>query len=88
MPISPIPTINHITGSDRLLHPAYQAWFASLQQQVKTLGSTGTTSNRPVHTTNAPLYVGYMYFDATLGYPVWVKSFNPTVWVNASGTPV
>jgi hypothetical protein len=29
-----------------------------------------------------------MYFDTTLALPVFVKSLNPTVWVNAAGAIV
>ena len=41
----------------------------------------GTTVNRPVN----KLQIGQMYFDTTLGYPVWYNGKN---WVNASGTVV
>jgi hypothetical protein len=27
------------------------------------------------------------YFDTTLGYPIWLESVNPDVWVDATGTP-
>ena len=41
----------------------------------------GTTVNRPVN----KLQIGQMYFDTTLGYPVW---WSGAKWVNASGTGV
>jgi len=41
----------------------------------------GTTANRPVN----KLQIGQMYFDTTLGYPIWWNGKN---WVNASGTVV
>ena len=40
----------------------------------------GPTANRPTTPDT-----GQMYFDETLGYPVW---YNGTSWVNASGTTV
>lgn len=43
---------------------------------------SGTTEERP--TTN--LMAGQMYFDTTLGYPIWFKSGS--TWVNSSGTSV
>ena len=41
----------------------------------------GTTVNRPVN----KLQIGQMYFDTTLGIPIW---WSGTKWVNASGTVV
>ena len=41
----------------------------------------GTTVNRPVN----KLQIGQMYFDTTLGYPIW---WNGTKWVNYNGTVV
>ena len=41
---------------------------------------SGTTGQRPVVGT-----VGYIYFDTTLGKPVW---WNGTAWVDATGTAV
>lgn len=64
--------------------PAWAGWFSQAQQILQDLSSAGTTALRP---TNA-LYTGKFYFDTTLGLPVWVKSVNPTVWVNASGAAV
>lgn len=42
--------------------------------------SAGTTAARP-----ATPNIGQMYFDTTLGIPVW---YNSTAWVDATGTPV
>lgn len=42
----------------------------------------GTSANRP---TNA--HVGYLYFDTTLGKPIWLKT-APSTWVDASGTTI
>ena len=43
--------------------------------------ASGTTANRPT----LQLQIGQMYFDTTLGIPIW---YNGTVWKNASGTTV
>ena len=59
-------------------------WLQLLQQVVNdALGSTTTTAKRPL----AP-FVGYSIFDVTLNKPIWCKSLNPVVWVDASGTAV
>jgi hypothetical protein len=42
--------------------------------------NSGTSASRPVVTT-----VGYQYFDATLGKPIWWKGSN---WVDAAGVTV
>lgn len=43
----------------------------------------GTTAQRPA---SPVLYM--MYFDTTLGQPVWCKQASPAVWVNAAGVTV
>ena len=63
------------------LHPQFNAWLSTVQAAVKPLGANGLTAARPT----TGLYVGQQFFDATLGYPVFVKSLNPTVWVNGAG---
>jgi K+-transporting ATPase c subunit len=43
---------------------------------------TGPTANRPTG-----LADGVMWFDTTLGLPVWSKATSGTGWVNATGAP-
>jgi len=47
---------------------------------VQIGGGSGSTANRPTD-----VHTGYMYFDTTLGKPVW---WNGTVWVDANGETV
>lgn len=47
-----------------------------------TKGTTGTTAQRP---TLAVGDAGYLFFDTTLGHPIWWKG---AVWVDATGTNV
>ena len=61
-----------------------RVWLQGLWRLSTALGDTGTTAAR----TTVNLYVGRMYFDSTLGRPVWIKSLNPTVWVDATGATV
>ena len=44
----------------------------------------GTSAQRPT----ANLFVGKMYFDTTLGQPIWCSSISPIVWVNSAGVSV
>lgn len=46
--------------------------------------TTGATASRPT----TGLFAGYVHLDTTLGKPVFVKSLNPTVWVDATGSVV
>lgn len=77
-----------VTGDTRSIAPAWRAWFSQLFGVAQSLGTNGTTAQRPIGTAQVPLYVGQMFFDSTLGYPVFVKSLNPTVWVNGAGAVV
>lgn len=88
MSLSPFPQSPQIADETGRLTPLWQAFLSSVYYWLRPVGNTGTTANRPVDTSQNPLYVGQMYFDSSLGYPVWVKSRGPTVWVNSSGTPV
>jgi hypothetical protein len=84
MSLSPKPTLPTLLQGNRT-HPSYDQWFNSIQTWLGPQGQTGATTVRPT----AGLYVGLAYFDATLGYPVFVSAVGPpVVWVNASGTPV
>lgn len=58
--------------------------FARWQSITGSLQQSGPTSTRP----KLNLWVGRMFYDTTLGYPVWVHSVRPTVWHNAAGAAV
>lgn len=88
MPINSVPTTPVIVDDKRTLLPVYQAWFASIQNWLRPVGSSGITALRPLNTKESFMYVGQAYFDTTLGKPIWVQSLNPTVWVDASGAVV
>lgn len=59
----------------------WRNFFMSTFTICSALTMSGTTAQRPTR----PLWVGRMYFDTTLGLPIWVRSLSPTVWVNAAG---
>ena len=71
--VSPVPP----TGPD-------QRWYVATRETINdAYAGTTTTAQRPV---NPP--IGFHLFDVTIGQPIWVKSLNPTVWVNGAGTVV
>lgn len=43
----------------------------------------GETANRPTTAT-----VGCMFYDTTLGKPIWLNSTGPNVWKDAAGSTV
>jgi hypothetical protein len=90
MPINPIPTDPRIANTQGQMTPVYQSFFSSVHNWLGPVGLSGPTSARPSSSgsSNVFLYVGLEYFDSTLGYPVWIKQLNPTVWVNGSGSVV
>lgn len=84
MSLSPLPTTKKLTDKESVTE-SYRGWFQSIQTWLGPQFQTGATTARPT----TGLYQGLMYFDTTLGYPVFLKTIgSPNVWVNASGTPV
>lgn len=66
-----------------MLTTLWQALFSSIHNFLGPVGTSGPTSQRPVNSSQNPLYIGQSFFDTTLGLPIWVKSLNPTVWTTA-----
>ena len=64
---------------DNTMPPAWVRWFNNVW--INANNESGTTADRPTKN----LYVGKMYFDSTLGQPIWLKSVRPDVWVLATG---
>jgi hypothetical protein len=84
MSLSPLPTSELISQKDKLSQ-SYRDWFQSIQTWLGPQYRVGVTGGRPT----TGLYIGLMYFDTTLGFPVFLKTIgSPNVWVNASGAPV
>ena len=81
--IGGLPRPEIVDKNGKLLGP-WAAWFSALNNLIRPLGGNGATTARPA----SNLYVGLMFFDTTLGYPVFIKSLNPTVWVNGAGSVV
>jgi hypothetical protein len=86
--INAVPTDNFIAMKDGRLTLAWQAFFSSIHDWLSPVGQSGTTAQRPPDSARNPLYIGQIYFDTTLGKPIWVKARNSTVWVDATGASV
>lgn len=87
MSLSPYPNdqIGKVVGSNLVtMSKEFQAWIAQNWMYVQALGGYDVSTNRPTKN----LYNGMMFFDSTLGKPIFLKSQNPSVWVDATGNPV
>ncbi|MDR4470656.1 MAG: hypothetical protein MRJ68_20535 [Nitrospira sp.] len=60
--------------------PKWARWFIQFVSAFNAMTATGSTAQRP---SPAP-FVGFMFFDTTLGKPVWAKTL--TQYVLADGT--
>jgi hypothetical protein len=79
-----MPSNSQIAQEDGTPTAPWMQLFTRLVTAVNASGSSGTTANRPT----SGLWVGRRYFDTTLGYPVYLKSVRPNVWVNGAGAVV
>lgn len=66
--------------SDSFTALSWQTWFQNVYQRMAG-PTSGTTTNRPTKF----LYQGRVYFDTTLGKPVFYKGPG---WVDATGASV
>lgn len=82
--LGPLPRPEGFVGKDFKLHGPWVAWFSLLSFILQPIGGNGTTAARPTNN----LYVGMMYFDTTLGKPVFIKTVSGPVWVDATGSVV
>lgn len=76
------PTGTPLVDEDGMVLVPWGQWFQRIQNIVRTLNTSGPTTQRP--TSN--LYIGLFYFDTTIGKPIWLRSANPNVWVDGAGT--
>ena len=84
LPIAPVEYSQQYVDQ---LSNALRLYFAQIDNvtQALIIPDAGLTSERPVSTTLIQLQIGQMYFDTTIGLPIW---WNGTDWIDASGTIV
>lgn len=78
------PSNSVVVDPMRMVTPPWAAWVQRVHDIAVSLQQSGATTDRPT----SVLWVGRRYFDTDLGIPVWVQSVRPTVWVDATGSPV
>lgn len=59
----------------------WRVFFTTSAQLLTAMTQSGTTANRPT----TLLWTGRMYFDTTLGQPVWYDPSSATDWSDATG---
>lgn len=76
-------TVDTLDSNGNLVPPSggWRNFFNSIYNVCNALTMSGTTANRPT----VGLWTGRMYFDTTLGLPIWYKTAG---WVNATGAGV
>ena len=65
----------------------WQAFLDSVQQVAYNGSRSGPTASRPTDSFKGR-WIGMPYFDMDLGYPIFLKSINPDVWVDGNGVIV
>lgn len=86
-PVTSVDELIQDQAGDYLLIGVFYEWrnfFTSVYTICNALTQSGTTAKRPA----VGLWVGRMYFDTTLGIPIWLKSTGPVVWCNSAGAAV
>jgi hypothetical protein len=69
--------------SNNLYMGIYKKLTMNGNQLSDFYSDSGTTAQRPT-----PRGISQLYFDTTLGKPIWVKQVSPAIWVDATGTTV
>jgi hypothetical protein len=60
------------------------AFLANVADWISDNSQAGPTTDRP----KERLAIGQVFYDTTLGKPVWLHSARPVVWHDASGAVV
>ena len=74
-------------GKAVALNTDWASFLHSLQQTAFNISRSGPTASRPTSTLDGR-WIGMNFFDTTLGKPIWLKSVNADVWVDATGAAV
>ena len=75
------PPYNDPINKGGVLSVAWSEFMANVYRLLNGLVESGTTVQRPTKN----LYTGRMYFDTTLGLPIWHDGTN---WIDAAGNTV
>ncbi len=73
-----VPFLGYVVLEDLATTGSDTTKFGTVQYNL-----SGATADRPQAFKNNSLYIGFQYFDTTLGQPIW---WNGTGWVDATGS--
>lgn len=79
-----LPTNAQLTDSSGRASVPFLSWLTNVHTTVTAVRQSGTTAQRPT----TLVWVGRVYFDTTLGIPIWAQSVGPIVWCDATGAAV
>jgi len=82
--ITPPPTQSPLDTKGDSITSIWENWMTMAYTVLFGLTLSGSTLGRPTQN----LWVGQMYFDTTLNKPIWIKTIQPVVWIDATGTVV
>ena len=75
--------VDNTKDIDKPISTLTQNALTDLSNKITILKGADTTANRPT-----PTYIGQIYFDTTLGKPIWCKDITTPIWVDSTGTTV
>lgn len=78
MSLSPPPNQIVLQDANNKVNDHWQEFFTFVFKAIQAIQASGTTAQRPTK----GLYIGRVYFDTTLGFPIW---YNGSNWVNSAG---
>lgn len=78
------PVKSSFSDENNLNRAEWTDFMSSAFRAIQQDSQFGITAKRPVN--NLRLWM--RYGDTTLGYPVYLKSTRPNVWVNGAGAVV
>ena len=81
-PSLPLATGEYFPAYQNQLLNILRLYFTQIDNftQNSIVPESGVTANRPI----ANLLIGQVYFDTTLGYPIW---WSGSDWVDSTGAP-
>ena len=79
--IQELPHHQQLTDRQGVVQATWKQWFLRAANILRAVSTSGATADRPTQ----DLFIGQVYFDTTLGLPIWLKSVRPSVWVDATG---
>lgn len=80
-----LPSDNILNDAGDDFTQSWTAFFTKVRNGIVLRTQAGTTAQRPTK----GLEIGLVYYDTTLGLPVWVHQVTPAVvWHNGAGAVV